>query len=220
MNSVLALVLATVAICAQAASSKQQPQNASTSPTIEECPDTHAWTGKYKNRSYGFSIVIPEGYEGFWNSARCVSGPEGCTCMSDHGRIIPLSHEPYEDERHVEAFASHGAELDEPTVTQAVAQHLRRIGEHSRKHSLAVRKRTVVIVAGVRGERVFVTYFDERMNAWLVEDFIELLKDGDKFSLYLRTPRKYYEYDRHIFEVVIASFAFEKPGDTSNENMK
>ena len=27
----------------------------------------------------------------------------GCTCMSDHGRIIPLSHEPYEDERFEEA---------------------------------------------------------------------------------------------------------------------
>ena len=42
--------------------------------------------------------MIPEGYEGFWNSARCASDAGGCTCMSDHGRIIPLSHEPYEDE--------------------------------------------------------------------------------------------------------------------------
>jgi hypothetical protein len=220
MNSVLALVLVTVASCAQTASRKQQPGNAGASPTIEQCPDTHAWTGKYENRSYGFSIVIPEGYEGFWNSARCFSNSDGCTCMSDHGRIIPLSHEPYEDERHIEAYASHGAELDEPTVTQAVTQRLRQIAEHSRRHSLTVRKRSAVTVAGVRGERVVVSYYDKRMKAWLVEDFIALLKDGDEFSLYLRTPAKNYERDRHIFEGVVVSFAFERPGDPSNESMK
>lgn len=217
MNRVHVLVLVTVVSCMQTASSKQQSGNGSTSLTVEQCPDTHAWTGKYKNSSYGFSIVIPEGYQGFWNSARCLSGADGCTCMSDHGRIIPLSHEPYEDERHIEAYASHGAELDEPTVAQAVTQRLTWIRKRGRRHSLTVRKRLGVTVAGRRGERVVVSYYDKRTRAWLVEDFIELLKDGDEYSLYLRTPRTDYEHDRHIFEVVVASFAFEKPGDTSNE---
>jgi len=220
MRNVLVLVLVIAANCTQTASSKQQPGNGSAPPSVEQCPDTHGWTGKYENISYGFTIMIPEGYEGFWNSARCVSAEDGCTCMSDHGRIIPLSHEPYEDERHIEVFASHGAELEEPTVSQAVTQNLRRVRERARRHSLIVRKRLGVTVDHVRGERVVVRYYDKSMKAWLVEDFIELLKDGDRYSLYLRTPRRKYEHDRHIFEAMVASFAFEKPGDTSNESDK
>jgi hypothetical protein len=140
--------------------------------------------------------------------------------MSDHGRIIPLSHQPYEDERHIEVYASHGAELDEPTVANAVAQNLGSIRKRAPRRGLIVRKRLGVTLAGVRGERVVVRYYDKRMQAWLVEDFIELLKDGDEYSLYLRTPRKNYEHDRHIFEVVVASFAFEKPEDTSKKSIK
>lgn len=214
MKSVLVLVLVTVASCWQTVSSKQQPGNGSASPTVDQCPDTHGWTGKYENVSYGFTIKIPEGYEGFWNSARCASGPDGCTCMSDHGRIIPLGHEPYEDERHIEAYASHGGDFDEATVAQAVTQNLKWISKRARRHRLTVRKRSGLTVAGVRGERVVVRYYDKRIKAWLVEDFIELLKDGNQYSLYLRTPGKNYEHDRHIFEVVVASFTFEKPGDT------
>jgi hypothetical protein len=204
----------------QTVSTQQQPSNGSASTTVEECPDTHGWTGRYKNISYGFNITIPESYEGFWNSARCVSGADGCTCMSDHGRIIPLSHEPYENERHIEVYASHGAELDEPTVAQAVTQNIRRISERARSNSLNIRKRSGITLAGVRGERVVVRYYDKRVKAWLVEDFIELLKDGDKYSLYLRTSRKNFEHDRRIFEAVVASFAFEKPGDTPKMSIR
>ena len=68
----------------------------------ELCPDQKVYTGKYRNRFYGFSIVIPAGLKGYWNSARCVKTGEGCVCMSDHGRVIPLS-----DDAHIEAYAGY-----------------------------------------------------------------------------------------------------------------
>jgi hypothetical protein len=52
-----------------------QAPSSSASPKKEgaECPDDKAWTGEYRSYSYGFTIVIPRGLKGFWNSARCVS---------------------------------------------------------------------------------------------------------------------------------------------------
>ena len=64
------------------------------------CPDTHAWTGKVKNRSYGFTFVVPAGLKAYWNSAGCIDdAKEGCTCMSDHGRIMSLGPKPAGVER-------------------------------------------------------------------------------------------------------------------------
>ena len=44
--------------------------------------------------------------------------------MSDHGRIIPLTPEPYEPERHIEVYAGSAADLDEPTLALEVARRL------------------------------------------------------------------------------------------------
>lgn len=55
------------------------------------CPDQRATTGVYRNDSYGFTVVIPKGLEGWWNSSLCVPEPAvGCVCMGDHGRELPL----------------------------------------------------------------------------------------------------------------------------------
>src|SRR5579862_341959 len=60
------------------------------------CPDDIGWTGKYTNHSYGFAVTIPQRLTGYWNSPPCSKGPDGYICMSDHGRIIPLTPEPHE----------------------------------------------------------------------------------------------------------------------------
>jgi len=220
MNNLFVCCLLTVAGCPQTASIAQQPGNGSAPATVEQCPDAHGWSGRYENLSYSFTITIPEGYEGFWNSASCSGDAEGCTCMSDHGRIIPLSHQPYEHERHIEVFASHGGDLDESTLAQAMAQHLKWIRKRAQGGNFIVRKRLGVTVDRVRGERAVLRYYDKRMKAWLVEDFIELLKDGDEYSLYLRTPRKNYKHDRQIFNGLIGSLTFEKEGDTPSKGSK
>ena len=154
--------------------------------------------------------MIPDGYKGFWNSAKCVSDGRNCTCMSDHGRIIPLGAEPYEEERHVEVYASHGAELEKPTVAEAVKQHLGWIRKHSREKSVTFLIRLKLTVDGRLGQRVPVRYYDKKARHWFVEDFIEVLKDGDEFSLFLRTPRENYMEDKAIFEAIVATFRFKR----------
>jgi hypothetical protein len=218
MKIVLFSIPALIMSCILPVASEQRPSNRASASAAEACPDTHAWTGKYENFSYRFSIVIPDGYKGFWNSARCMSDGENCTCMSDHGRIIPLSAEPYEEERHVEVFASHGAELDEPTVAQGVKQHLQGIRQRSRKQSMTVRSQVKTSVSGWPGRRVIVHYYDKKIKGWFVEDFVEMLKDGDEFTVYLRTPQKDYEKDKEIFERILASFRFQNPEEKANQN--
>jgi hypothetical protein len=74
----------------------------------EKCPDERSYTGKYRNFAYGFSIVIPAGLKGYWNSARCVHDEKhGCVCMGDHGRFIPLS-----EDANIEAYVGYQMEPD------------------------------------------------------------------------------------------------------------
>ncbi len=216
MEKVLAFVCLIVGSFLQSVSTQLQQESGGPTPTVEQCPDTHGWSGKYENFSYGFSVLIPQGYEGFWNSARCVNDKKDgfCVCMSDHGRIIPLSSEPYEPERHIEIYASHGADLDEPSVAEGVAHWLGYLKKQSVAHTMLVRRRSDVTIDRVQGQRVVVRYRDKRLRQWFVEDLVELLKNGDEFTLYLRTPAKSYEHDKRIFDRVVASFAFG-PSETN-----
>src|SRR5438105_15941925 len=73
-----------------ARSNAQTAKHASESP----CPDDKTYTGRYRNLNYGFSIVIPAGLKGYWNSARCAPDEKySCVCFPDHGRFIPLSRD-------------------------------------------------------------------------------------------------------------------------------
>jgi len=192
-------------------SQEQKRDGESQKDSAVPCPDTVAWAGKYVNYSYGFSVVIPKGLKGFWNSAVCVPGPDGCTCMSDHGRIIPLTAEPYEPDRHIEVYAGYAADLDEPTVKQEVDRRLKRIGKRSREGSLSVLKQSNITLAGLKSQRVVVRYYDNKLNQSMVEDFIEALRRGDvEYSLYLRTSDRAYEHDRKVFDSVIGTFTLRK----------
>jgi hypothetical protein len=177
------------------------------------CPDTVSWTGRYVNHSYGFIVVIPKNVKGFWNSARCISGPDGCTCMSDHGRIIPLSAEPYEPERHIEVYAAYAADLDDPTVQQEVNKRLDWIRERSRADSVAVLKQSNLLLAGLKARRVVVRYFDKQLNTWMIEDLVEALRGRDiEYSVYLRTREEVYKEDLRVFDSVVDSFRLRKLG--------
>lgn len=177
------------------------------------CPDAKSWTGKYTNHSYGFAIVIPSDLKGFWNSAGCVEDHGGCTCMSDHGRIVPLDPGAPEvkSERYIEVYAGYAAHLDSVTVPEAVKSHMDWIRERSRPGNIRVRKRISVSVAGLKGEHLVVRYLDAKSKGWMVEDFIELLREDIEYDLYLRTPRQTYEHDRSIFNTMVASFVLTEP---------
>jgi hypothetical protein len=212
MKSIFAVLLGFAVASDPAQSGQDQSPKKSTSEKISACPDARAWTGKYQNYSYGFSIVIPQGLRGFWNSAGCIENSDGCTCMSDHGRIIPLGSEPREDEpeRHIEAYAGYAAHIYPVVLSEAVKSHLDRIRERSRDKSMKIRKRVRVTVAGLNGQRFVVRYFAVKSQTWMVEDFIELLRGDVEYDLYLRTPEGNYEHDQSVFDNVIASFRLTK----------
>ena len=196
------VVLASLVFTPVASLSQQQ--------TTEPCPDTVDTTGKYVNFSYGFSIVIPPTFNGVWNSASCVSSKEGCVCMSDHGRIIPLSGEA--DSGHwVEAYAGFATDLDEPTLSNAVASNLNSVRERSRTGSTSVLVRSSTAIGGVKAQRVVVRYMDKKTKRVMVEDFVVAFRGRTgteiEYSIYLRSPIAKYRRDKAIFDQVLKSFA-------------
>ena len=201
-----------------AAAGPALPARTNSQATSSLCPDAKAWTGRYENHSYGFSIVIPKNVKGFWNGPVCVDGPDGCTCMTDHGRIMPLSSEPYQADRHIEVYAGFTADPDSATVTGEMAADLRWIRKRSRRDSVTVRQRSNMNLAGLKGQRMVARYYDLNLKNWLIEDVIKLLRDDVEYSLYLRTPEQTYAHDRKVFETVLASFALtdEKYGEKYN----
>ena len=106
--------------------------------------------------------------------------------MTDHGRIIPLTPAPYEPQRHIEVFAGY-ATRNHPAVARQVKEKLRQIREISRENSVEVRTHSGINLGGARAQRVVVRYYDRKLTGWFVEDFIEALRNGIEYSLYLRT---------------------------------
>lgn len=199
------LFLMLVAILSPSCLPQSVPSKRESPLSSDECPDTHAWTGKYRNYSYSFAIVIPPQFKGYWNSPSCSSEPDGCMCMSDHGRIIPLTQEPYEPERHIEAYAGYVTELDE-SVAEVAQDDVNRIAKRSRPQSVQVLSRTDTKIAGLKGKRVVVRYFDLKQDKWFIEDFVELRRQDVEYNLYVRTPEKSYSQDLAIFNTMLKSF--------------
>src|SRR6267143_1807600 len=110
LKILLGILLMVAGLVPQANSQTKRRKHTSTEP----CPDQRAFTGKYRNIVYGFSIVIPAGLKGYWNSARCAPDEKyGCVCMGDHGRFIPLS-----DDANIEAFVSYQMESEWSVIDQ------------------------------------------------------------------------------------------------------
>jgi len=149
------------------------------------CPDDRAWTGKYRNYVYGFSIVIPRGLKGYWNSAKCAPDEKyGCVCMGDHGRFIPLS-----SDANIEAFVGYQMESDWSIIDY----------EHQAISYMTDDKETqrvnVVHSGWFRLGRLHARRFKVRFlknNKPMVADHIIALHKGVEYELILRTlPAKY-----------------------------
>jgi hypothetical protein len=163
------------------------------------CPDQKTYTGKYRNWAYGFSIIIPAGLKGYWNSARCVPDEEyGCVCMGDHGRFIPLS-----DDAYIEAYVDWEMESDwsgRDYENDAIYNLRLKLGVEQVKVSSSKWMR----LGNLRGRR-FVVQFTEK-NKNVVIDHIIALYNGVEYELILRTLADRYQSDRRDFEKVIASW--------------
>jgi|ERR1044071_3732069 hypothetical protein len=183
----------------------------------QSCPDITETKGEYINVSYGFSILIPNDLKGVWNSARCVAGKDGCVCMSDHGRIIPLATDTNDSDHWIEAYAGFATDVDNPSPENEGDKHLGWIRERSRGGSVSILKRSNVVLGGLRGKRAVVRYYDKESKRVMVEDFVELLRGRKEveveYSLYLRAPERAYARDRTVFETILHSFALKKCDD-------
>ena len=212
-----AIICARLAICALLFLTEPQVDALPQNPDQQSCPDTIDTTGRHVNISYGFSIVIPKGLKGVWNSARCVSGGDGCVCMSDHGRIIPLATGPNDVDHWIEAYAGFATNIDAPMLEDAVNSRLGWIRERSRDGSVSVLQRSHVTLGGLKGERVVVRYYDKESKRVMVEDFVEALRgrrDVDvEYSVHLRTPIDTYEREKAIFNTVLRGFVLSECGN-------
>lgn len=204
---VFALTLQTIA----AAQEVHRSNDPSGKSVTVQCPDTVPWTGKYENHSYDFSIVIPTPFKAYWNSARCVPDGDDCVCMSDHGRLIPLTAEPYKPERHIEVYAGYVLEPD-TTIHDEVTDRIKAIRGAAARGSVTILRRFKLVIAGLPAERAVVRYYDRKLKKTMVEDLIETRYADASYSLYLRTDAKAYPNDGKIFDAVTRSFAVERTG--------
>lgn len=197
MNLKVAIgVLLIVTILAPAA--KSQAKRATPS-SAEPCPDQKTYTGKYRNWVYGFSIIIPAGLKGYWNSARCAPDEKyGCVCMGDHGRFIPLS-----DDASIEAFVGYEME-SEWSVSDYENDEVSNLRQKQGVEQLKVLSSKWIRLGRLKGRRFVVQFIEKDKN--VVIDHIIALHKGVEYELILRTMPDRYQRDRRIFEKVIASW--------------
>jgi hypothetical protein len=163
------------------------------------CPDQKTYTGRYRNWVYGFSIIIPAGLKGYWNSARCAPDEKyGCVCMGDHGRFIPLSADAS-----IEAFVGYEME-DAWSVKDYEKDEVSNLRQKQGIEQVKVLSSKLIRLGNLKGRR-FVVQFTEKHKE-VVVDHIIALHEGVKYELILRTFADRYQRDRQEFEKVRASW--------------
>ncbi|MFL6228168.1 MAG: hypothetical protein ACJ741_05260 [Pyrinomonadaceae bacterium] len=169
------------------------------SVSAEPCPDQKTYTGKYRNWVYGFSIIIPAGLKGYWNSARCAPDEKyGCVCMGDHGRFIPLS-----DDASIEAFV--GYEMgDEWSVSDYENEEVSNLRQKQGVEQMKVLGSKWIRLGRLKGRRFLVQFVEKNKN--VVIDHIIALHKGVEYELILRTSPDRNQRDAREFERVIASW--------------
>ena len=189
----LPLIVITIA-CSLLTVNSQAKQAHSKSP----CPDERAWTGTYRNFVYGFSIVIPRGLKGYWNSARCVPDEKvGCVCMGDHGRFIPLS-----SETNIEAFV--GYQMEPGSVVDQERHEISSLRQDETNREVDVVRSRWFRLGRLHARR-FEAHFLHG-NKPIVIDHIIALHKGVEYELILRTSPERYVKDQIQFERLIASW--------------
>jgi len=169
------------------------------SSATEVCPDEKVYTGKYRNLAFGFSIIIPKGLKGYWNSARCAPDEKyGCVCMGDHGRYIPLS-----DDALIEAFVGYEME-DEWTVRDYEKESVTYLRQKQGVEQVKLLSSKWIRLGGLKGRRFVVQAVEKNKN--VVEDHIIALHKGVMYELTLRTLADRQRIDSREFEKVISSW--------------
>ena len=165
----------------------------------DPCPDHKAYIGKYRNLVYGFSIVIPAGFKGYWNSAPCAPDEKyGCLCLGDHGRFIPLS-----DDAHIEAFVSYQMESEWSVIDHENNDISSLRNEKGIEQVMVIGSRWFRL-GNLKGRRFMVRFVENTKN--VVTDHIIALHRGVEYELILHTSTERYQGDEIQFEKVVASW--------------
>jgi hypothetical protein len=163
------------------------------------CPDERAWTGRYRNYVFGFSIVIPRGLNGYWNSARCAPDEKyGCICMGDHGRFIPLSNDA-----HIETFVGYQMEPDW-SLRQHERQAVSFLTDDKQNQDVNVVRSRWFRLGLLRTRRFEARYL--KNGKPMVTDHVVALHKGVEYELILVTSPDRYGADRRQFQKLIASW--------------
>jgi len=163
------------------------------------CPDEHAWTGIYRNYVFGFSIAIPRGFKGYWNSLRCAPDEKyGCVCFNDHGRFIPLSKDTS-----IDVFVGYQMEPDW-SIRDHERQAISSLTDDKQNQQIKVVRSQWFRLGSLRTRRFKARYLKDNKPA--IRDQIVALHKGVEYQLILRTSPKRYGADRRQFEKLIASW--------------
>jgi hypothetical protein len=155
--------------------------------------------GKYRNLVFGFSIVIPRGLKGYWNSARCAPDVQyGCVCFNDHGRFIPLSKDT-----NINVFVGYQMEPDW-SVRGHERQELSFLTDDKQNQHVKIVRSRWFRLGTLRTRRFLARYL--KGNKPMVVDHIVALNKGVEYELILSTSPERYAADRRQFERVIASW--------------
>lgn len=172
------------------------------------CPDEVATTAFYRNYSYGFSIWIPNGLKGYWNSAKCVKEERDCVCMGDHGRFIPIDRYSY-----LQVFV--GVQNTE-TIRESINEEIESImRSHSdKKESVEVMRRARSRLGGIPGTEVTFRYPDAKSGKTMFETIIICPPPADRshggflYTVTLSAPEKYYSRRKSLYWAVKRSWKF------------
>ena len=163
------------------------------------CPDEQTYTGKYRNSVFGFSIIIPAGLKGYWNSGRCAPDEKyGCVCLGDHGRVIPLS-----DQSAIDAFVGWQME-DEWTLRDYENNEVATLKHKEGVNQVRLLSSKSIRLGNVRARR-FIMQFSENNKSVVAERIIALYK-GVEYQLILSTVPQRYRKDRREFDKLVASW--------------
>jgi hypothetical protein len=164
----------------------------------EPCPDKKTYIGRYRNLLYGFSITIPSGLKGYWNSAACSPAGDDCICFTDHGRVIPLAGEAA-----IDAFVGYQMEFDWSLINYERNTVLSLAKEKSVDHVKLLRSGWVRLDK-LKAWRFRVEFL--RDNKTFITDHLLALHKGVLYELILRTRANRYQTDRIPFQKIIHSW--------------
>ncbi len=171
------------------------------------CPDDSPTIGWYRNYSYGFSMTIPRRLKGYWNSVPCIKETDGCVCMGDHGRFIPITKEAYLD---IEV-----GPMTSETRKETINDEVRFALEHYKEKGEAVEtvRQTTTRLDSFRATRLKLRFTDAKTKARMIEERIICMPidkehGGWVYSIYLVTPTSSYRKHKLLHARVSQSWRF------------